>query len=180
MSHPALPTPAAVQRGAAALGTALRLSTLLPREQEAVFGDTAGAERGRRGHVRPGLGGRGQLCAVRGHPAVVDRHLPARPGRPGRCAVTPRLTQFGGRAYMVDRTDGDQPDTVTEWWEEIGLIGSERRWLGDRYTKQVKWWATRNPSGEPGQATAYSAGFASQRAAVLWLIREGDTPPSID
>jgi hypothetical protein len=37
MSHPALPTPAAVQRGAAALGTALRLSTLLPREQEAVF-----------------------------------------------------------------------------------------------------------------------------------------------
>ena len=37
MSHPALPTTAALQRGAAALGTALRLSTLLPREQEAVF-----------------------------------------------------------------------------------------------------------------------------------------------
>ncbi len=37
MSNPALPDPAAVQRGVAALGTALRLSTLLPHEQEAVF-----------------------------------------------------------------------------------------------------------------------------------------------
>ena len=37
MSSPAAPDPYAVHRGAVALTTALRLSTLLPREQDAVF-----------------------------------------------------------------------------------------------------------------------------------------------
>ena len=37
MSDPAAPDPAQMQRGAVALTTALRISTLLPREQEAIF-----------------------------------------------------------------------------------------------------------------------------------------------
>jgi hypothetical protein len=37
MTDPATPNPAHVQRGAAVLTTALRISTLLPREQEAIF-----------------------------------------------------------------------------------------------------------------------------------------------
>jgi len=37
MTDPATPNPADVQRGVAALTTALRFSTLVPREQEAIF-----------------------------------------------------------------------------------------------------------------------------------------------
>lgn len=37
MTDPTTPNPAHVQRGVAVLRTALRLSTLLPREQEAIF-----------------------------------------------------------------------------------------------------------------------------------------------
>jgi hypothetical protein len=37
VSTPAAPDPAQVQRGAVALSTALRLSTLLPHEQAAIF-----------------------------------------------------------------------------------------------------------------------------------------------
>src|SRR3954451_12175595 len=37
MTDPATPNPADVQRGEAALTTALRISTLLPREQDAIF-----------------------------------------------------------------------------------------------------------------------------------------------
>jgi hypothetical protein len=37
MTDPATPNPTDVQRGVAALTTALRFSTLLPREQEAIF-----------------------------------------------------------------------------------------------------------------------------------------------
>ena len=37
MSDPAAPDPAQIQRGSVALTSALRLSTLLPREQEAIF-----------------------------------------------------------------------------------------------------------------------------------------------
>jgi hypothetical protein len=37
MTDPTTPNPALVQRGVAVLTTALRLSTLLPREQEAIF-----------------------------------------------------------------------------------------------------------------------------------------------
>lgn len=37
MSNPAAPDPNQVHRGAMALSTALRISTLLPREQEAIF-----------------------------------------------------------------------------------------------------------------------------------------------
>ena len=37
MSDPAVPDPAQIQRGSVALTTALRFSTLLPREQEAIF-----------------------------------------------------------------------------------------------------------------------------------------------
>jgi hypothetical protein len=37
MSDPTPPDPAQVQRGAVALTTALRISTLLPREQDAIF-----------------------------------------------------------------------------------------------------------------------------------------------
>ena len=36
MSDPAAPDPAQIQRGAVALTTAVRISTLLPREQEAI------------------------------------------------------------------------------------------------------------------------------------------------
>ena len=37
VSDPAAPDPAQIQRGSVALTSALRLSTLLPREQEAIF-----------------------------------------------------------------------------------------------------------------------------------------------
>ena len=37
MTDPAPPDPIEVHRGAVALATALRISTLLPREQEAIF-----------------------------------------------------------------------------------------------------------------------------------------------
>ena len=37
MSDPAAPDPAQMQRGSVALTTALRISTLLPAEQEAIF-----------------------------------------------------------------------------------------------------------------------------------------------
>ena len=37
MTDPTTPDPAQVQRGAVALTTALRISTLLPREQKAIF-----------------------------------------------------------------------------------------------------------------------------------------------
>ena len=37
MIDPTTPNPADVQRGAAALTSALRISTLLPREQDAIF-----------------------------------------------------------------------------------------------------------------------------------------------
>ena len=37
MTDPATPNPADVQRGEAALRTALRISTLLPGEQDAIF-----------------------------------------------------------------------------------------------------------------------------------------------
>jgi hypothetical protein len=37
MTDPATPNPADVQRGETALTTALRISTLLPREQDAIF-----------------------------------------------------------------------------------------------------------------------------------------------
>ena len=37
MNHPKTPDPTQVHRGAVALTTALRISTLLPREQEAIF-----------------------------------------------------------------------------------------------------------------------------------------------
>jgi hypothetical protein len=37
MTEPTIPIPAQVGRGVAVLTTALRLSTLLPREQEAIF-----------------------------------------------------------------------------------------------------------------------------------------------
>ncbi len=37
MNHPETPDPTQVHHGAVALTTALRISTLLPREQEAIF-----------------------------------------------------------------------------------------------------------------------------------------------
>ena len=37
MSEPAAPDPAQIQRGSVALTTALRISTLLPGEQDAIF-----------------------------------------------------------------------------------------------------------------------------------------------
>jgi len=37
VSDPAAPDPAQIQRGAVALSTAVRISTLLPGEQEAIF-----------------------------------------------------------------------------------------------------------------------------------------------
>ena len=37
MSDPAAPDPAQIQRGVVALSTAVRISTLLPGEQEAIF-----------------------------------------------------------------------------------------------------------------------------------------------
>jgi hypothetical protein len=37
VSDPAAPDPAQIQRGSVVLTTALRISTLLPREQEAIF-----------------------------------------------------------------------------------------------------------------------------------------------
>ena len=84
--------------------------------------------------------------------------------------MSARLTAFDGRAYMVERSDGDHPDTITERWEGIGLVGSARTWRGTYWSKGVKWWAAVNPTAEPGHASAYADGFPTRKAAVQWLL----------
>ncbi len=76
-----------------------------------------------------------------------------------------------GRRYQIERTrDAFGPETVREYWPGYGLIGSERRWLGDRFAAQLAWYAAVNPSGEPFRATARRERFRSRRAAIRWLL----------
>jgi hypothetical protein len=92
------------------------------------------------------------------------------------------------RRYLIERRAGYAPDTIVETFPGIGLVGSDRRWLGGRWATRATWWAARNPSGQPGQATAQlivpvPAGGATVAArrpaggpvmARLWLGGGGD------
>ncbi len=92
----------------------------------------------------------------------------------GRERTTETITvRYEGRRYQIERTHGAfGPGTVREYWPGHGLIGSEKRWLGDRFAAQSLWYAAVNPSGEPFRATARREQFRSRRAAIRWLLAE--------
>lgn len=79
--------------------------------------------------------------------------------------------QHEGRRYRVERTrDVLGPGTVRELWPGRGVVGSERRWLGDRYATRPTWYAAVNPTGQPYCATARTEQVRSRRAAIRWLL----------
>lgn len=84
--------------------------------------------------------------------------------------------RHAGRRYRIDRMrDVCGAGTVREFWHGHGVIGSERRWLGDRFAARSVWYAAVNPAGKPFAAKVREDGLSSRRAAVSWLLAQ-DTP----
>lgn len=84
-------------------------------------------------------------------------------------AETVTVTVDGTR-YTITRTAGPQDGTVVERYPGLGLVFSERAWLGHRWASTVRWAAAVNPTGEPFAASARVEGLRSRRGALRWLL----------
>jgi hypothetical protein len=62
---------------------------------------------------------------------------------------------YRGRRHRVYRTaEPAGAGTVKEYWPGRGVIGSNRKWLGHRYTERLYWWAAVNPTTHTTDTTA--------------------------
>jgi hypothetical protein len=86
---------------------------------------------------------------------------------------TVTITVDGGR-YTITRTAGAQDGTVVERLDGVGLVFSERAWLGHKWASTVRWSAAVNPTGEAFAATARIEGLRSRRAAWRWLLTNAE------
>ncbi|MFC5996742.1 hypothetical protein ACFQE5_21265 [Pseudonocardia hispaniensis] len=88
--------------------------------------------------------------------------------------------RHGGCLYrIVRRRDANGQGTVQEFWRGHGVVGSEKRWLGGRYTARLSWYAAVNPAGRAGAARCRTEGLPSRRAAVSWLLAQQPAPELI-
>ena len=89
-----------------------------------------------------------------------------------RSRVETITVQHQGQNYRIQRsTDQDDPDGfIQEYWEGHGVIGSDRKWLGHRYTRRLYWYAAVNPTGQPYKATHRANNLPTRRAAITWLL----------